>query len=128
MRSKRMSSSAKTTNEATNLPTELKAEQALGLIGMGLMQKMGQEDLSAWNWTLESSESKTNLLNLKQRLELISLALETGAPLSTTEITQLLGAKPGSSKTQRGGLLAERISRNVWKLSKAEKGNSYWRN
>ncbi len=123
-----MSTSERTTNEATNLPTELKAEQALGLIGMGLLQKMGQEDLSSWNWTLESSESKANLLNLKQRLELISLALETGAPLSTTEITQLLGAKPGSSKTQRGGLLAEKISRNVWKISRAEKENSYWRN
>ncbi len=123
-----MSSSEKSTTKETNLPTELKAEQALGLIGMGLMQKIGHEDLSSWNWSLESSEAKTDLLTLKKRLELISLALETGAPLSTSEITHLLGAKPGSSKTQRGGLLAERISRNVWKLSKAEKENSYWRN
>ena len=27
-------------SESTNLPTDLKAEQALGLIGLGLMQKM----------------------------------------------------------------------------------------
>ena len=123
-----MTTSEKSTQDPTSLPTELKAEQALGLIGIGLMQKMGKEDLSSWDWRLENSETKTDLLSLKQRLELISLAIETGAPLSTAEITQLLGAKPGSGKTERGGLLAKRISRNVWQLSKAEKDSSYWRN
>ena len=123
-----MTTSAKSTQEPTNNSTDLKAEQALGLIGMGLMQKMGKEDLSSWDWTLEGNEAKTDLISLKQRLELISLAIETGAPLSTSEITRLLGAKPGSSKTERGGLLARRISRNVWKLSKAERESSHWRN
>ena len=123
-----MTTSAKSSQETTNHPTNLKAEQALGLIGMGLMQKMGKEDLSSWDWTLEGNEAKTDLISLRQRLELISLAIETGAPLSTSEITQLLGAKPGSSKTERGGLVARRISRNVWKLSKAERESSHWRN
>ena len=57
-----------------------------------------------------------------------TLAIETGAPLSTSEVTQLLGSRPGSPKTERGGLIARRISRNVWKLNKAEKDNSHWRN
>ncbi len=117
-----------TPNEAT-LPTELKAEQALGLIGLGLMQKVSKEGSLAWDWGMEEDGEKADLLALRQRLEMTSLAIETGAPLSTAEITQLLGTKPGSAKTERGGLLARRISRNVWKLSRIENENSnYWRN
>ena len=47
------------------------------------------------------------------------LALDTGAPLSTAEVTLLLGARPGAPVVQRGGLRARRLSRNVWKLSRA---------
>ena len=32
----------------------------------------------------------------------------------------LLGARPGTEKVERGGLVARRVSRNVWRLSKAE--------
>ena len=49
----------------------------------------------------------------------MQLALDTGAPLSTAEVSLLLGARPGSSVVQRGGLRARRLSRNVWKLSRA---------
>ena len=123
-----MSSSPENCTDSNALPTELKAEQALGLIGLGLMQKMSREGASDWRWPLEEEGEKADLLALRQRLELTSLAIETGAPLSTSEVTHLLGARPGSGKTERGGLLAKRISRNVWKLSKADKDPAYWRN
>ena len=123
-----MSTSAKSTSESTTAP-ELKAEQALGLIGVGLMQKMSAEGLSNWNWESEEKTQKSDLISLRQRLEITALALETGAPLTTSEVSQLLGARPGSQKAKRGGLIAHRISRNVWKLSRAtNEENSYWRN
>ena len=124
-----MSTSEKKTSESLNLSGELKAEQALGLIGLGLMQKMSKEGTMSWDWlTEEENGEKADLLSLRQRLEVISLAIDTGAPLSTSEVTQLLGAKPGASKTERGGLLARRISRNVWKLTKTYNDSGYWRN
>ena len=122
-----MSTSQKSTSESSTLPSELKPEQALGLIGLGLMQKMSLKDVSDCNWAEEVGE-KADLVALRQRLELTSLAIETGAPLTTSEVSQLLGARPGSAKTERGGLIARRISRNVWKLTKTEKENSHWRN
>ncbi len=123
-----MSTPQKENSDPSSIPSELKAEQALGLIGLGLMQKMSREGDSGWNWAIEDNSEKADLISLRQRLELTSLAIETGAPLSTSEVTHLLGAKPGSTKTERGGLVARRISRNVWKLSRAEKDSSYWRN
>tara|TARA_B100000700_G_scaffold317418_1_gene408768 strand:+ start:654 stop:1025 length:372 start_codon:yes stop_codon:yes gene_type:complete len=120
------SSSSKTNSEAVS--TDLKPEQALGLIGMGLVQKMSRDGIENWNWTVDGNNEKADLISLRQRLELISLALETGAPLSTSEVSHLLGIRPGSGKTERGGLVARRISRNVWKLNKIDKDNSYWRN
>ncbi len=123
-----MSTSPENPTKPTTLPTELKAEQALGLIGLGLMQKISRKGISDWDWPEEEDRNKTNLYTLRQRLELTALAIETGAPLSTSEVSQLLGARPGAEKTERGGLVAQRISRNVWKLSRAEKNDSYWRN
>ena len=116
--------------ESATLQSQLKAEQALGLVGLGLMQKLTTEGKSGLNWLLEENEEKADLVSLRQRLELTSLAIETGAPLSTAEVTQLLGAKPLSAKAERGGLSAKRISRNVWKLSRLEKDQDsvYWRN
>ncbi len=115
-------------SSSTTIPKELKAEQALGLIGLGLMKRMSLEDENNWDWSSESNNEKTNLVALRQRLELTALAIQTGAPLSTSEVTQLLGARPGSNKTERGGLIARRISRNVWKLDRAKVEDSYWRN
>ncbi len=123
-----MTTSSKKSVDSPPISNDLKAEQALGLIGLGLMQKISKEDPSEWNWSFAEDGDKTDLHLLKQRLELTSLAIETGAPLSTAEVTQLLGARPGSSKTQRGGLVARRVSRNVWRLNKSEQESSYWRN
>ena len=123
-----MTTSQENTPDSGTLPTELKVEQTLGLIGLGLMQKMSQEGATKWNWSLEEDGQKADLIALRQRLELTALAIETGAPLSTTEVTHLLGSRPGASKAERGGLVARRISRNVWKLNKVESENSHWRN
>ncbi|WP_320664168.1 hypothetical protein [Prochlorococcus sp. MIT 1223] len=111
-----------------NTSHDLKAEQALGLVGLGLMQKITSEGKSGLNWLFEETEEKADLVSLRQRLELTSLAIETGAPLSTAEVTHLLGVRPSSAKTERGGLVARRLTRNVWKLYKAEKDSNYWRN
>ena len=112
-----------TTSESPTLPTDLKAEQALGFIGLGLMQKMMHEGGSNWTWTQAEANGQADLLALRQRLELTSLAIQTGAPLSTAEVSKLLGARPGSKEVTRGGLVAKRVSRNVWKLSIAGKGS-----
>ena len=110
------------------IPSDLNPEQALGLVGLGMMQKISRGGTSNLR-LVEDSEGKFDIHTLRQRLELIALAIESGAPLSTTEVAYLLGARPGSSKTTRGGLIARRISRNVWKLSKADvEDSSYWRN
>ena len=123
-----MSTSEQNVSSSSTMSTELKAEQALGLIGLGLMQKMSREGDPGWDWSSEASGEKADLIALHQRLKLTALAIETGAPLTTSEVTHLLGSRPGSSKTERGGLIARRISRNVWKLNKMEKENSHWRN
>ena len=98
----------------------IKPEQALAFIGLGLMRKLasgGPEQ--PWIWSEEEDGGKADLTALRQRLELTQLALATGAPLSTTEVSQLLGARPGAAMIERGGLVARRVSRNVWKLSRA---------
>ena len=106
---------------------ELSSEKTLGLVSLSLMQKLSQKD-PTFSWlTGEDSESK-NLNNLRNRLELTELAIKTGAPLSTSEVSVLMGAKPGKSKVERGGLLATKISRNVWKITKLNDENNYWRN
>ena len=123
-----MTDSSPKSTEFDSLSTELKAEQALGLIGIGLMKRISQEGLSGLDWSTETNREKTDLSSLRQRLEITAMAIETGAPLTTSEITQILGAKPGAAEIQRGGLLARKISRNVWRLTKSEKENTYWRN
>ena len=123
-----MSTTQENTSTSNELPTELKAEQTLGLIGLGLMQKMSREGGSGWDWSSEGAGEKADLVALRQRLELTALAIETGAPLTTSEVAQLLGSRPVSSKAERGGLIARRLSRNVWKINKAEKDNFHWRN
>lgn len=98
----------------------VKPEQALAFIGLGLMRRMvdGGADLP-WVWSEEEDGGSADLTALRQRLELVRLALDTGAPLSTVEVTQLMGARPGAAEVQRGGVRARRLSRNVWKLSRA---------
>ncbi len=111
-----------------NSINELNPEHALGLVSLSLMQKLANKgmDISDLNWLKENENADLN--ELRQRLELTSLALETGAPLSTSEVSKLLGVRPCSSKVERGGLVAKKISRNVWKLIKSSHENSHWRN
>lgn len=98
----------------------VKPEQALAFIGLGLMRKMARsgQDLP-WIWNEEEEGGSVDLAALRQRLELTQLAIQTGAPLSTAEITRLMGARPGAAVVERGGLTARRLSRNVWKLSRS---------
>ena len=101
---------------------DLNAEQALALVGMGLMQKMAATGELPWMWNETEDGGSCDVAALRQRLELTQLALQTGAPLSTAEVTYLMGARPGSAEVERGGLRARRVSRNVWKLSEARGG------
>ena len=98
---------------------DLNAEQTLALVGMGLMQKMAASGELPWIWSDAEDGGNCDVAALRQRLELTQLALQTGAPLSTAEVTYLMGARPGSAQVERGGLRARRVSRNVWKLSEA---------
>jgi len=98
----------------------VKPEQALAFIGLGLMGKLAEgSGERPWVWSEEEDAGSIDLAALRQRLELVQLALQTGAPLSTVEVTQLLGARPGAPTVQRGGLTARRLGRNVWKLSRS---------
>ena len=106
---------------------DLTPDQTLGLVSLSLMQKLSQKDPSL-SWLIEENKELKTLQNLRDRLELIDLAIKTSAPISTAEVTFLMGAKPGKSKVERGGLLAIKISRNVWKIAKNSNENSYWRN
>ena len=106
---------------------ELTPDQTLGLVSLSLMQKLSQKD-PTFSWFEEEKSEKVNLKNLRDRLELTQLAINTGAPLTTSEVTALIGAKPGKSKLERAGLLATKIARNVWKISKISQGNSFYRN
>lgn len=101
-------------------PQGLKAEQALALIGMGLLRKMAADGENfPWAWNSEDEASSLDATTLRQRLELVDLALRTAAPLTTAEVTHLMGARPGSPSVERGGLVARRQSRNVWILSRS---------
>ena len=113
-----MPASQRKTIDSDAIPGDLNPEQALGLVGLGMMQKISRDGTSRLR-LVEDNEGKFDLHGLRQRLELIALAIETGAPLSTSEVTYLLGARPGSSKTTRGGLTAQKVSRNVWKLDQS---------
>jgi hypothetical protein len=57
--------------------------------------------------------------DLLRRMEAADRALVTGFPLSTTEVSWILGARPGGPVVVRGGLRADRLARNVWRLSAA---------
>jgi hypothetical protein len=100
---------------------ELNADQALGMVSFGLMQRLAKEGQVELPWLETAVDSEVERARqLRQRLELTALAINTGAPLTTAEVTLLLGARPGSEQVERGGLVARRVSRNVWRLSKLE--------
>ena len=94
---------------------ELSSEKTLGLVSLSLMQKLSQKD-PTFSWLIDENSESKNLNNLRNRLELTELAIKTGAPLSTTEVSILMGAKPGKSKVERGGLLATKSQEMFGKL------------
>ena len=122
-----MGNSQKKGPDSSTTENELSPDQTLGLVSLSLMQKLSQKD-PTFSWLIDDKSDKVNIKNLRDRLELTELALNTGAPLTTSEITALIGAKPGKARLERGGLLATKIARNVWKLSKTNQGNAYFRN
>ncbi len=100
----------------------LAPEQALACLGLGLLQRISLER-EEWSpaWEAAGGESEgAARQQLRERLELTALALNTGAPLSTAEVSLLLGARPGGEVVERGNLRARRLSRNVWTLSRIE--------
>ena len=109
------------TEQSALKPVDLNADQTLGMVSFGLMQRLAQDGQVDLSWLEASGNADSERLRqLRQRLELTALAIETGAPLTTAEVSMLLGARPGTEKVERGGLVARRVSRNVWRLSKAE--------
>ena len=102
-------------------------DQALAFMGLGLMRSLqvaNPAQAPFWPELPEGADSSVDLTALRQRLELTDLAISTGAPLSTAEVAQLLGARPGSAVVQRGGLVARRLGRNVWRLSRSADNDS----
>ena len=122
-----MASSQEKSTSSSIGTDELRSEKTLGVVSLSLMQKLSQKD-PTFSWLIDENSESKNLNNLRNRLELTELAIKTGAPLSTSEVSILMGAKPGKSRVERGGLLATKISRNVWKISKINDENNYWRN
>ena len=116
-----MASAPRKPEEPGQLSTELNAEQALGLVSYSLMQRLAREGQAEMPWLETDDSSHAGMVRqLRQRLELTALAVESGAPLTTAEVTYLLGARPGSESIERGGLTARRVSRNVWRLSRID--------
>ena len=122
-----MTSSNKNSLKSSYEDKELIADQTLGLVSLTLMQKLSQKDPSL-SWLVDDNKELQDIKNFRNRLELIDLAIKTGAPISTAEVSFLMGAKPGKTKVERGGLLAIKVSRNVWKIVKNNSENNYWRN
>ena len=54
---------------------------------------------------------------LLQRIEAAEAAARVGFHLSTAEVAWILGARPGGPVVTRAGLRAERLARNLWRLS-----------
>ena len=122
-----MTSPHKNPIKASSDNRELSPDQTLGLVSLTLMQKLSQKDPS-FSWLIDDNKDLRNMKNFRNRLELIDLAIKTGAPISTAEVSFLMGAKPGKSRVERGGLIAIKVSRNVWRITKNSNENNYWRN
>ena len=122
-----MTSPHKNPIKASSENRELSPDQTLGLVSLTLMQKLSQKDPS-FSWLIDDNKDLQNMKNLRDRLELIDLAIKTEAPISTAEVSFLMGAKPGKSRVERGGLVAIKVSRNVWRIAKNSSEKNYWRN
>jgi len=109
-------------------PVPMNADQALGMVSFGLMQRLAQDGQVDLPWLDTSSSDAERIRQLRQRLELTALAIDTGAPLTTAEVGFLMGAKPGSERVERGGLVARRVSRNVWRINRLDSNDNSFRN
>ncbi|MBU6353395.1 MAG: hypothetical protein KGQ81_00400 [Cyanobacteria bacterium REEB498] len=72
----------------------------------------------------EPSGTVPDDLPLLDRLQAVQLAIQTGAPLTTAEVRQLLGVWPGAAAVTRGRVTASRIARNQWILTPAVRPSS----
>jgi hypothetical protein len=74
----------------------------------------------------ESPESAdtADTRQLLRRLEAAQKAMALGFPLSTAEVSWILGVRPGSQTTTRAGVKARRTARNVWRLQSADSPDS----
>ena len=109
------------TEQSSLKPVDLNADQALGMVSFGLMQRLAQDGQVELPWLEGSGNADSERLRqLRQRLELTALAIDTGAPLTTAEVSFLMGAKPGGDRVERGGLVARKVSRNVWRISRLD--------
>lgn len=55
-------------------------------------------------------------LELLRRLDAAEKALRMGFPLTTDELTWILGVRPGNTVVTRAGIQASRMGRNMWRL------------
>jgi hypothetical protein len=62
------------------------------------------------------SDGVRQLEQLRTRLAALRDAVELGAPLTTAEVSALLGARPGGAEVVRGRLRAVREARNCWTI------------
>ena len=86
-----MVTSQKKAPNSSSSENELSPDQTLGLVSLSLMQKLSQKDPS-FSWLVDTKPDQINLKKLRDRLELIELAINTGAPLTTSEVSILMGA------------------------------------
>ena len=116
------------TEQSSLKPVDLNADQALGMVSFGLMQRLAQDGQVELPWLEGSGNADSERLRqLRQRLELTALAIDTGAPLTTAEVSFLMGAKPGGDRVERGGLVARKVSRNVWRISRLDTNDQSFR-
>ena len=81
-----MANSQKKASDSSTSENELSPDQTLGLVSLSLMQKLSQKDPS-FSWLEDTKLNQSNLKNLRDRLELTELAINTGAPLTTSEVS-----------------------------------------
>jgi hypothetical protein len=62
------------------------------------------------------SEDHADARQLLRRLDAAEKALRMGFPLTTAELTWILGVRPGAGIVTRAGIQASRNGRNVWRL------------
>lgn len=61
---------------------------------------------------------------LLQRMEAAQRAIRAQFPLTTAEVALIIGVRPGGPVVTRGGILARRLARNLWRLEVAPSADS----